>query len=300
MSLEFSGMKIFLVTSAAAGALIVSGCADSAVASVHMTGSSAYASSDGHHTYDQDGDASLMGSDMSVSGRIGGDLSMIGSDLEVDADIGEGMSLVGSDIEFTGSVGQGASIAGSDVKWSGTAGGDVDIAGSDVEWSGAAEGSLSIAGSDIEIDGRIGEDLEIAGSDISLSRATSVGGDLSVAGSDLSVLGEVSGNADLVGSRIDLFGHIEGRVLAIAYSRRGWNWSSDNSHQRIRINGAVGEGSAVCARRVEIGDDADISGTLAVFAENPPVFDGGGSRANVTFEEIGDRDCDDLLEPYDR
>ncbi|MEE2524937.1 hypothetical protein V0U79_01045 [Hyphobacterium sp. HN65] len=293
-------MKVILATSAALGALMVGGCADSASATVHMSGAGAYSSADGQHVYDQDGDVSLMGSDMSVSGRIGGALSLIGSDLDVDADIGEGMSLVGSDITFSGSVGGNTSIAGSDVEWAGTSGGSVEIAGSDIEWSGSADDGLAIAGSDVGIDGRIGEDVDIAGSDVELSQATNVGGDLSIAGSDLIIHGTIGGNADLVGNSIEMDGRIEGRLLAVAFSRSGWSWTTDNSHHRIRINGAVGEGSAVCARRVEIGPEADISGTLAVFAEDPPVFTDGATQADVNFEEIGDRDCDDLLEPYDR
>ncbi len=292
-------MKVILAVSAATGALIMAGCSDGAMASVQYSSQSTSTSSgDGHYRFEQDGDVSLIGSDMSVEGRIGGDLSLIGSDLDVSAEIGGEMSLVGSDIEFDGSVGRGASLAGSDIEWIGTAGGDVDIAGSDVEWSGRADGSLSIAGSDISVDGDVGGALEIAGSDVILTAGSRVGRDLSIAGSDLLVHGDVVGDADLVGSSIGISGQIDGRVLAIAYSRRGWSWSSNNSHQRIRIEGAIGEGSAVCARRVEIGADANISGTLAVFAEDAPVIAAGGPQ-NINFEEIGDRDCDELLEPYD-
>ena len=299
-SLEFSGMRKFLAVGAATGALMVSGCSDHALATVHYSGTSAQSSEDGHHRFDHDGDVDLMGSDMTVDGRIGGDLSLIGSDLDVQADIGGNVSLVGSDVDFNGSTGGRTNIAGSDVDWSGDADNDIDIAGSDVDWSGSTSGTLSVAGSDISIDGRIGEALDLSGSDIEISSRSEIGGDLSVAGSDVDIAGTVRGHADIVASRIDLEGDVEGRLLAIAHSRRGWSWSSDGSHQRISIGGRLGEGGAVCARRVEITPGAELNGPLAVFAEEPPVMADSALRGAVTFEEIGDRDCDDLLEPYER
>ncbi|WP_394694635.1 hypothetical protein [Hyphobacterium sp.] len=292
-------MRIFLAVSVSSGALIMAGCSNSAAATIYVDNDH-HGRSNGVHQFDQDGDVSLMGSDMTIRGRIGGGLSVVGSDLDVSAEIGEGMSLVGSDVVFDGSVGRDANIAGSDVEWSGSVGGDVEIAGSDVEWSGSAEGSLSIAGSDIEVDGRIGDDLDIAGSDIDVSTGSRIAGDLSIAGSDLNVFGEIAGDADLVGSSIDIEGRIDGALMAIAYSRRGWSWSSDNSHQRIRIDGAIGEGSAVCARRVTIGRDAVLANGLVVFADEAPVFENGASQTGVSYEEIDGRDCDDLLETYNR
>lgn len=292
-------MRIFLAVSVSSGALIMAGCSNSAAASIHVD-SDHHDRSNGVHQFDQDGDVSLLGSDMTIRGHIGGGLSVVGSDLHVSADIGESMSLVGSDVSFDGSVGRDASIAGSDVEWFGSAGGDVDIAGSDVEWSGSAVGNLSIAGSDVEVDGRIGGDLDVAGSDIDIAADSRIAGDLSIAGSDLNVYGEMDGDADLVGSSIDIEGRIEGRLIAIAYSRRGWSWSSDNSHQRVRINGAIGDGSAVCARRVTIGRDAVLANGLAVFADEAPVFENGAPQTGVTYAEINGRDCDDLLEPFNR
>lgn len=292
-------MKRFLAMSVSAGALIMAGCSNSASATVYVDSQNRDGREGAHH-FDQDGDASLMGSDMHITGRIGGDLSVIGSDLDVSARIGGDMSLVGSDITFEGSVGSEANIAGSDVHWSGNALGDIDIAGSDVNWSGATEGSLSIAGSDVMIDGRIGEDLDIAGSDIEVSQDSEIGGNLSMAGSDLELFGSVGGHASLAGSSAVIEGPIDGRLIAVAHSRRGWSWSSGNTHQRVRINAPIGEGSAVCARRVVIGPEMLITGQLAVFAEEAPVFEAGASQSGVTFEAIDGRDCTDFLEPFDR
>jgi len=292
-------MRSILAASVAIGALSVAGCSNSASASVHLNDDHGRHSNN-QTSYDQDGDLSLIGSDMTIAGRIGGDLSLIGSDLDIRADIGSDMSLVGSDISFSGTVGGDTSIAGSDVEWSGEAGGDVDIAGSDVDWAGSSDRNVSIAGSDITIDGRVGGDLDIAGSDIRLSRTSNTGGNVAIVGSDLEISGETLGNADLVGSSIVVSGPIRGRLLATAYSRRGWSWSSDGSHQTIRINAPIGEDSAVCARRVVIDSNADVSGGLIVFAEEAPVFENGAIETGVTFEEIGNRDCDDLLDPYDR
>ncbi|WP_421786621.1 hypothetical protein [Hyphobacterium sp.] len=293
-------MKTFLAVGAVAGALPLGGCMDSALATAHFSHADGHRAHDGYHRFEQDGDVSLMGSDMTVEGEIGGDLSLVGSDLEVRANIGGDMSLAGSDVEFEGRVGGRANIAGSDVTWSGEAGEDVDIAGSDVSWMGSTHGELSIAGSDVFVDGRIDRNLEIAGSDVELTDDTRIGGDLAVAGSDLDIGAHISGDADLVGSRIDIAGGIDGRLMAIAHSRRGWQWSSDNGHQRIRIGGRIGEGSAVCARRVEITRNAELTGNLAVFAEQPPEIADGISHSLVTYQEIGNRDCDDLLEPYGR
>jgi len=294
-----SGMNKFLAMGVATGALIMVGCSNSASASVSLD-THHNNQSGGQHEYDQDGDVSLIGSDLNISGRIGGDLSLIGSDLSIQADIGSDLSLVGSDIDFNGNVGGETSVAGSDVNWSGEASGDVDIAGSDVNWSGSSDGDVSIAGSDINIDGRVSEDLDIAGSDVLLSTDSVVGGDVSIVGSDIEMFGEIVGNADLVGSSIEITGAVQGRLLATAFSRRGWSWSSDDTHQRIRLDASVGEGSAVCARRVVIGSNAGNTGSLAVFAEEAPVFEDGAPQLGVTFEEIGDRDCDDLLDPFDR
>ncbi len=290
-------MKCFLAMSVSASALIMAGCSNNASATVHVDAQNHNGRNGAHH-FDQEGDVSLMGSDMTITGRIGGDLSVTGSDLDVSAEIGGNLLLTGSDISFDGSVGGETGIAGSDVDWSGNAAGDIDIAGSDVNWTGMTDGSVSIAGSDVMIDGQIRQDLDIAGSDIEVSRASDIGGNLSIAGSDLDVAGTVGGNADLAGSSIELEGRIAGRLLAVAYSRRGW--ASDNSHHLVRINGSIGEGSAVCARRVVIGDGAGITGQLTVFAEEAPVFETNAAQTGVTFEAIDGRDCDDLLAPFDR
>ncbi|WP_420432482.1 hypothetical protein [Hyphobacterium sp.] len=293
-------MRKFLAVGAATGALIVAGCADSALATVQYSSAQSHSAQNGHHRIDQNGDVSLMGSDMTIEGDIGGDLSLIGSDLEVHANIGGGMSLVGSDIEFNGSVAGTSDIAGSDVTWTGESGDDVDIAGSDVDWTGSTRGALSIAGSDVVVDGSVEDDLDIAGSDVELTGGSHVGGDLSIAGSDLEIAANVAGNADLAGSHINITGAIDGRLLAVAYSQRGWQWSSNDSHQRVKIDGRIGDGSAVCARRVDVTGNAVLSGSLAVFAEEAPMIADGVDGSAISFEEISDRDCDELLEPYDR
>jgi hypothetical protein len=292
-------MNSLLAVGIASSALIVSGCSNSAAATIHMDRHDDNHSGSGHYRYEQDGDVSHIGSDMEIDGRIGGDLSLIGSDLDVRAEIGGDMSLVGSDIEFDGAVGGEANIAGSDVDWTGHSERGIDIAGSDVDWSGSTNGSLSIAGSDISIDGRIDDSLDIAGSDVSITADTSIGGDLSIAGSDLEITGHVAGNADLAGSRIDIGGVIEGRLLASAYPSGGWSWSSNDRHHSIFVDGEIGMGSAVCARRVIIGADAAISGNLMIFADEPPTFENRLTAQNVTFEAIDERDCDDLLDNYD-
>jgi hypothetical protein len=291
-------MKSLLAVGIASSALIVSGCSNSASANIHVDRHHGDHSGSGQNRYDQDGDVSLIGSDMEINGRIGGDLSLIGSDLDVRAEIGGDMSLVGSDIEFDGAVGGEANIAGSDVDWTGHAERGIDIAGSDINWRGSTNGSLSIAGSDITIDGRISDDLDIAGSDVSLSRDTMIGGDLSIAGSDLNILAQISGDTDLAGNRIEIGGAIGGRLLAIAYPSSGWSWSSNDRHHSISIDGAIGSGSAVCARRVFIGAGAEFAGNLMIFADEPPTFENRLTAQNVTYEAINERDCDDLLDPF--
>lgn len=291
-------MNSLLAVGIASSALIVSGCSNSASANIHIDRHHGDHSGSGEYRYDRDDDVSHIGSDMDVSGRIGGDLSLIGSDLDVRAEIGGDMSLVGSDIEFDGRVGGEANIAGSDVDWSGHAERGVDIAGSDVDWRGSTNGSLSIAGSDVLIDGRIANGLDIAGSDVSLSRDTMIGGNLSIAGSDLDIMAQIGGDTDLAGNRIEIGGAVEGRLLAIAYPSNGWSWSSNDRHHSISIDGTIGSGSAVCARRVFIGEDAEIAGNLVIFADEPPTFENRLTAQNVTYEAIDDRDCDDLLDPY--
>ncbi|GJL97447.1 MAG: hypothetical protein DHS20C06_12640 [Hyphobacterium sp.] len=293
-------MKSLLAVGIASSALIVSGCSNSVPANIHMDRHDRNHSGSGQYRYDQDGDVSHIGSDMEVSGRIGGDLSLIGSDLDVNADIGGDMSLVGSDIDFDGSVSGEANIAGSDIHWTGRAQRDIDIAGSDVNWSGMTEDSLSIAGSDVVIDGRVGQNLDVAGSDIHVSADSEIGGNVSIAGSDIEIDGQISGNTELTGNRIDLDGEIEGRMLARAYSTRGWAWTGrDARYHTVHLNGSIGEGSAICARYVVISDTASIAGNLMIFADEPPTFESRLSPQNVTFDAIAGRDCDDLLDTYD-
>ncbi|WP_421791569.1 hypothetical protein [Hyphobacterium sp.] len=291
-------MKSLLAVGTAAGALALAACSNSANATVSYT---SHSGSDGRHVFDQDGDVSLMGSDMDISGRIGGDLSLIGSDLTISADVDGDMSLVGSDVEFDGSVGGEASIAGSDVDWRGAAERDVDIAGSDVNWSGSTGGSLSIAGSDVTIAGTVASDLDVAGSDIVIESSSRIDGDTSLAGSDLELFGTLNGDASLAGSSLHLTGAVNGRLIASLYpgSRWGRRWGGDNNGL-ARIDGAVGESSAICALRVEIGENANISGTMAVFADEAPVYDNRRTEANISYEALNGRECNDVLEPYDR
>lgn len=294
-------MKRILTVGTASVAMVMAACSDSASASINASSLANATTADDRYTFDQDGDVSLMGSDMDVSGRIGGALSLVGSDLTVSAAIGQSMSLVGSDVEFEGSVGGEVNIAGSDVDWRGSAERDIDIAGSDVNWAGSTGQDLSIAGSDVTISGRINGDLDVAGSDIRIDEASLIAQNASLAGSDLDLFGTVSGNADLAGSRLRMTGTIEGRLIGNIYPEGQWRRRmGGDDYGLARIDGRVGSGSAICARRIEFGENADISGTLTVFADEAPLYDNRRVETSIQFEAVNGRDCDDLLEPYNR
>lgn len=288
-------MKYVLSAGVALGTLALSACDNSALASVHYDGYGGLAG-EGDYRFDQDGDVSLTGSDMTVSGRVGGDLSLVGSDLRVNATIGGSMSLAGSDVAFEGRIAQEANIAGSDVNWSGDAGGDVEIAGSDIDWSGSTDGSLSIAGSDVSIDGLVRRNLDVAGSDIELSRRSNISGDASIAGSDVDLNGSIGGTADIMGSSVDLDGAIQGYALISAYPEGRRSWGTNGDYGRVRVNGELPSGGAICARSVVFGSSVQIGEDLHVYADETPM----NMPTSVVFELLQDRDCDDVLDQHDR
>lgn len=243
-------------------------------------------------TLDQDDDIDLMGGNMTLDGRVGGDVSAIGGNFEADLEVGGDLSLVGGDVRFRGSVREAS------------------IAGGDIDWDAAARSDVNIAGGDILVAGRVGGELNVAGGEVSLGDDLDVGGDASIAGGEIDFSGTVSGRLNAAARQMTVGGVVEGPVRLAAEpgeGRRSWRASADsngvragNANGLVEITGDLRQGGAICARSVVILSNARIGGPLHVWSDNAPDIRAGASVGDIVTEDRAGRECDDLLDDFDR
>lgn len=287
-------MKTLLLKTASAGAI--------AALALASSGCTLNAAGDGGNrlamggnvnlSLDQDEDIDLMGGDMTLDGRVGGDVSAIAGDIEADLEIGGDLSLVGGDVRFRGSVHEAS------------------IAGGDIDWDASARSDVNIAGGDIFVAGRVGGELNVAGGELSLGGNLDVRGDASIAGGEIEFSGTVAGRLSAAARLMTVGGTVEGPVrLSAEPDRDHWSWraSVNNDGTRagdanglIEIAGDLRQGGAICARNVVILQTARVGGPLRIWSDNAPDIRSGASVGDIVTEDRAGRECDDLLDDFDR
>lgn len=157
---------------------------------------------------------------------------------------------------------------GGSVDVSGSVTGDVVTAGGNVAIVGNVSQDVASAGGTVTILGNVGDDVRVAGGNISI--AGKVGGDLIAAGGFVKVLADSTVSKDLIatGGNVVMDGSVVGDMTATG--------------GEIVINGPVnGDVTLKYAKRVTLGPDARIAGTLTYSAEeeitqSDGVYVGGG------------------------
>lgn len=287
-------MKTFTLGAAALAVIGATGCTNAAMAhGSEAQGSGISIGGNMNRTLDQDGDLSLIGGNMDLRGRVGGDVSLVGGNIELDIEIGGDLSVAGGNMEVDGSVGEDASIAGGDIEWR------ADV----IE-------DLEIAGGDMTIDATIGGDLEAASGEMEITRGSHIRGNAELAAAQIQLNGQIDGSLEAAGAFIQVRGEVGGETWLMAdpqEGRRSWHAEIDEDGARagstnglVEISGEFGDAVNVCARRVNILRNAEMTGPVRIWADSEPDIASGASLGDMQFENRDGRDCDDIFDDLDR
>lgn len=273
-----------------AALLCIAGTAGCMNASIETGGThSTSIGGDMTRTYDQDSSLSLIGGNMDLGGRVGSDVSLVGGNIDLDMDIGGDLSIAGGNLEIRGRIADDASIAGGAIDWRADVGEDLDI-----------------AGGDITLEGEVGRDLEAAGSELVIAERTVIRRDAAMAAARIEMNGHVQGRLEATAAYVQIRGSVDGFALIEAdprSGRRGWRAQADEDGMRagstnglVEITGSLGDGAAICARRVNILHNADVSGDLRIWADHEPDIAAGAAVGPVDYQSRNGRDCDDIID----
>lgn len=264
-------MRHFLLTTAAAGAVMLGGCMDVGAVS-------------GDARLDTDGDADLMGADITASGRAGGHVSVAAADFRADGLQAGSLSVAAADVRFSGSVDGDVEIAAADVRWDAPVGGDYEIAAADLDFDGSVAGLFAAETADAELSGAF-SNVEIRGADLELGSGAEIAGWLEASVADFTHNGRIAGDLTLNARTARLNGDVDGRLeLRVDPGRRPWT-AEDGL---VEIHGAVA-GGRICARTVVI--TGQVAGPLAVTADAEPEIR-GGSAADIQFTARNGARCE--------
>ena len=226
-----------------------------------------------------------MGADITVSGRAGGHVSVVGADFRADDLRAGSLSVAAADMRFTGAVDGDVEITAADVRWDGPVGGDVEISAADLEFDGRVNGGFFVESADAELSGRFA-DVEITAADLEISRDAQITGSVVAAVADFIHDGRIGGDLRLDARTVELNGDVGGGLdLFVDPGRQPWS-AEDGL---VEINGEVA-GGRICARTVVI--TGQVTGSLAVTADDEPQLRGGGSAADIQFTARNGERCE--------
>ncbi len=278
-------MRRILLTTVAATAVMLCGC----VVVVDDGGRSndsgkAHATvSYTHHQLDTDGDARLMGADITASGRADGTVRVTSADFVAhELNAGE-LRVTAADIEFDGSVAGGATLRAADIQWRGPVGGDFDVAAADLDFEGSVAGAFEGRLADARLRGDFNT-LDLRAGDVLIASGSTVQADVKAAIADLRHDGVIDGELRLNARTVFLNGDVNGGVdLQVDPGR----WPHGDHDGLVEINGSI-TGGEICARRVVI--TGTVSGPLMVTADEAPEIN-GGTAADIQFTPRNGERC---------
>jgi len=180
-----------------------------------------------------------------------------------DVDATGSAEYAGMFVDAGGDIDRDLSLSGANVTSDARVGGNLNIEGARIRFTGRVEGRTEIAGATMYLNGYFGDNLEVMG-----ARAT--------------IDGDVMGELNAIGARFNLEGRFASPVHIVGGGREGRNG-------RVVVTGSLEQGGYICASRVEIRHQAQITGPLTIIAETRPDWDG-----NFEFSPLGHRDCEDI------
>ena len=270
-------MRHFLLTTAAAAAIMLAGC-------IEIDASARGYAANERTTLNTDGDVTLMGADITASGRAGGEVSVTAADFTGNNLRAGALNVVGADIRFTGSVEGDVSLAAADIRWDAPVGGDVDIAASDLSFEGEVSGHFNAEFADADFSGAF-TDMTLAGADMALTRTSDVSGSVDAAAAEFTHRGSIRGDLILSARTAKLDGRIGGQLdLQVDPGRAPY----DREDGLVEISGEVA-GGRICARTVVV--TGQVTGPLAVTADAQPEIR-GGSAADIQFTARNGARCE--------
>lgn len=280
-------MRRILLTTAAATAVMLGGCIyiDRGHTAHENTGDGVkFLSGEVNTRLDTDGDASLMGADISVSGRAGGTVTVAAADFTA-RDLNAGaLDASAADIAFDGRVAGDVDLRAADIRWRGPVGGGFDASAADLDFDGSVTGPFTGRLADARLAGRFST-IDLQAADVHFTREAEASGDVRASLADFRHDGRIAGDLDLAANTVILNGDVDGQLAVSADpGRRPWS----RTDGLVELNGQF-EGGAICARRVVI--TGTVSGPLRVTADEAPDIQ-GGSAADIDFTPRNGRRCD--------
>ncbi len=279
-------MRRFLLTTAAATAIMLGGCVIVVDENGRIhDGDKLHYSTDALNTVlDTDGDARLVGPDITVTGRADGTVRVTGADF-VARDLQAGaVNATAADIRYSGSVAGDVELQAADVRWRGPVGGAFEVSAADLNFDGSVGDQLSASVADARLSGEFGA-LNLRAADVHLTGEAWVNGDVDAAAATFRHDGMIEGALDLSAKTVFLDGDVDGQVSIQADPGRA-PWRQNDG--RVEINGSLA-GGEICARHVVI--TGEVTGLLQVTADEAPHVE-GGSVADIEFTPRNGARCD--------
>ncbi|GJL97034.1 MAG: hypothetical protein DHS20C06_08510 [Hyphobacterium sp.] len=166
-------------------------------------------------------------------------------------------------VDAGGNIERDLSLSGANVASDAHVGGNLNIEGARIRFTGRVEGRTEISGASMYLNGYFGDNVEVMGAWATID-------------------GDVVGELNAIGTRFNLEGRFAAPVHIVGGGREGRNG-------RVVVTGSLEQGGYICASRVDIRQQAEISGPLTVIAEARPDWDG-----TFEFQFLGHRDCEDI------
>lgn len=150
-----------------------------------------------------------------------------------------------------------AYLAGRNVTLTGEPVRDLFIAGDKVTARADVNGSAHMAGRYVTLDARVGQNFYGAGMEVDLGGT--VAGNATVAGDTVRVSEPVAGNIRATGSDVEVTAPVAGTAILAG--------------ENVSLDAQIGGDLALATANVDWGDNAQVAGTLHVYADSPDAIE---------------------------
>lgn len=167
--------------------------------------------------------------------------------------------------------------------------GNVFVSGEDVNYEAQKFFSGFGTGKDVSVKNSESKDVvALAGYNLDLTDVN-IGSSAFLAGYDLS-FNQVNANGNLVGAgySITVDENCSSNSVMLAGNHVTFSGVANSAHiyaENVKLEGTVNGDAVICANKVEIGDDAVVTGELKVVAVEEPVVPASAKIENLNFEQ---------------
>lgn len=146
------------------------------------------------------------------SGRVEKDIFTAGGNVDVDAEVKGDVFAAGGTVRLAGAVSDDVFLAGGRVNLTSAVGGDVHLGGGLITVTGDVGDSLIAGGGSVNLDGTVAGKVILAGGQIDIGHNAVIGGQALLTGGQVVHHGRINGNLKASGNRVTIMGTVAGDV----------------------------------------------------------------------------------------